>query len=149
MKCRWKLTEPVMWVLNIAMFIILLAMFARCASAPILAVEIDSNGKTLCGLNNRPLILINEKLIGKDEWRFVLYHEQTHVQQMGRNCTKFMQKYKYDKNFRIKTELQAYCIERRMRMEYGQDGEVLMQGIKRVFADIYKADTLGMVCRPP
>lgn len=139
MKQKW------LWFFNAVMLVIILVLVS-CQRAPILSAVLPNNARAVCSVNGKPVILLNEQLLGTEESRFILTHEYVHIRQMGRNCLKMTEKYRTDSLYRVRSELEAYCEERRERMKYGQDGAFVMEGIKFVMSKYYSADTSNMSC---
>lgn len=68
---------------------------------------------TMCN-GNKPLIVIRQGL-SQESIPTVLQHEEIHVSQMRRypSCHEFSRLYQASADFRLKTELEAYCPEAR------------------------------------
>lgn len=98
----------------------------------------DHAARTLCALNNVPIIVIHPKLLGTLAEPITLSHERVHVRQMVSypgGCRKAMEKYVSDAETRYKWEMEAYCTSINTASELGVDTEILTENIRKVLRE--------------
>lgn len=68
--------------------------------------------RTLCAINNVPIIVIDPKIVGSLAEPVILEHERVHVKQLttySGGCHQGLKKYVEDPETRFKWESEAYC----------------------------------------
>lgn len=79
----------------------------------------EANARTTCDLRGNPVIIFNEVKYTQDTlpprfiWEYVLIHEEVHIAQIARigGCNKAIARYQSDPMFRLKSEIEATCVE--------------------------------------
>ena len=75
---------------------------------------------TTCDPRGNPIIILNKKMwddttgFQRWKWKFVVIHEEKHVEQMLETeggCHKAHELYATDPDFRLRLEMEAYCVE--------------------------------------
>ena len=79
---------------------------------PMDTAETGVLGRTNCDLTNQAYVLINMRL-NTEGRKWVLAHERAHVEQVrasGVGCYAYMERYRKDPLFRLRTEGEAFCM---------------------------------------
>lgn len=83
------------------------------------APQDSASAHTTCDMRGNPIVIINKKMfadttIPRWRWKYIMVHEQKHVEQiwaLDGGCHEAHARYVSDPNFRLKMELEAYCVE--------------------------------------
>lgn len=103
-------------------------------------------GKVVCSDKNVPVIIIRSDSLEKSEKEFVLIHERVHVSQFLFDCTALRKRYRNNKAFRQKIELEAYCKDGEARVKKGWRKNEVISRVRGLLKTYHGIDSTRVVC---
>lgn len=95
----------------------------------------DNAARTVCAMNNVPIIIIHPRVVGTLAEPLTLTHEKVHVRQLSTyqgGCLKAMEAYQNDPELKIRWEMEAYCATLTKAEEMGLVIEPVLENIRRI-----------------
>ena len=103
-------------------------------------VEPPKFGTTVCGENNVPVIVVAEYLPESPTRALVKFHEHIHANDMlatKGGCRAFFKRFRYEKKFRVASELHAYCSSVNYAVNLGFEKDSVLTAVSRIMKTYY------------
>lgn len=104
-------------------------------------------GMTTCSVDNKPVILLRDIRWDSLSLAISLSHEHQHVRQLSKDCRATLARYKADRAFMVKLELEAYCEDSRFAVSIGVPEALAEKRLRSLMKSQYGVE--NPVCLPP
>lgn len=106
----------------------------------------NTAGKTACGRNGEPFVLLNPRLANTEAEIYVLEHEYEHARWLRGDCFRRMNRYATDSVYRFKAEVTAHCASVRLAVK-NKAGEVAWRFITNAHVAIQEGFGKQFTCQ--